>query len=295
MSLAGSVAHASADTLLRAATRLGRNMNHQGCTDGPVPDARAVVRIPGLHPFRLLLLGSGPMVGFGVLSHECGLAGHLARKIAAETGSGIDMDVVTGYELQAHGVPALLNDVDVARYDLVIVGIGTLDAVERTRLEDWSAQFEHILDVVQDGRKTALPVSVIAVPQISKLLQLEAHVARAVDQRVTELNLRNQELCDPRPLTTFVPFPLSGSIAQVTERTPASYGRMADALMLGLAPSLNMLERAGAPCPRESARQAALDRLGLLDMPPDGVLEQHRRRSPPTVQNRRCLHLSHRP
>ena len=213
------------------------------------------------------------MVGFGVLSHDLGLSGHLARRIAAETGSGVDIDVVTGYEFHARHVPPLLADVDLDRYDLVIVGIGTLDVVDRTRIKDWSAHFEHILDVLQDGQKGFLPVSVVAVPTISNLLQLEPHLAHAADQRAAELNLRLKQLCDVRPLTTFVPFSIGGSTAPVLERTSASYARMADRLMQGMGPSLAMLKHDGAPCPRESARQAALDRLGLLDMPADEMLD----------------------
>jgi hypothetical protein len=43
---------------------------------------------------RILVFGSGPAVGWGVLSHDVALPGSLARALSARTGRGADVDVV---------------------------------------------------------------------------------------------------------------------------------------------------------------------------------------------------------
>lgn len=273
MSVVGLIAHAGADALLRSAVRFARNQDHQGCAAGPRPPARAMLRVGGPTPLRALLVGTGPMVGFGVLSHDLALGGHLARRLAALTGFGIDMDVVTEEVLHARDLKTLLGAVVLDRYDMVIMSIGTQDVIDRTPVDEWSKAVGPVLDLLGDRLERALPVSVIAVPKLSKLLHLEPHLAHSVDDRVTELNLRLEELCAARPGSTFVPFPIGGETDSCPERTSASYGRWADVLGEGIIPTLGALRHVGAPNDPETARQAALDRLGILDTAPDEILD----------------------
>jgi hypothetical protein len=268
------------DGLLRAATRFSEKASHNGCADSPRPSSRAMLRVAGESPFRILLLGSGPVVGFGVLTHEVALAGHLARRVSEATGCGIDMDVVTQIGLHARHLMSLMAEVIPDRYDLVIVSVGTQDVLDCTALDDWSPEVERVLDVFGAGER-AVPVHVIAVPQVSKVMGLERTLARAADNRVAVFNSRLEQLCEARAELTFVPFPLRGTTESCRERTSESYRRWADVLMKGIVPGLGSLRHAGWPGDQEELRQAALNRLGILDAGPeeffDRITEKARR------------------
>jgi len=260
------------DALLAAATKLSERTANNGCAGSPRPPSRSMVRVAGPSPFRVLVLGSGPVVGFGVLSHELALSGHLARGVSDATGCGIDVDVVTEIGLHARDLLTVMAAVVPERYDLVILSVGTQDVLDCTPLEDWSADVERVLDLL-GATERATPVEVIAVPQISKVMGLEPVLARAADRRARGHNLRLQVLCGSRPGFTFVPFPLDGDAEYCHQRTSDTYCRWADVLMAGISPVLGSLRHEGRPERQEEGRQAAVDRLGILDTAPDAVLD----------------------
>ena len=137
--------HSVADALLGAATRLSEKTGHNSCANSPRPPSHAMVRVAGQTPFRVLVLGTGPVVGFGVLTHELALSGYLARRIAEATGTGIDMDVVTEAALHAKNLLHLTAEVVPERYELVMVSVGIQDVIDCTPLDDWSADVERVL------------------------------------------------------------------------------------------------------------------------------------------------------
>ena len=60
----------------------------------PRPTDATIAHASGNNPDRMLLLGSGPAMGYGVLSHDLALPGQLARQISAASGRGVTVDVV---------------------------------------------------------------------------------------------------------------------------------------------------------------------------------------------------------
>src|SRR5690606_36089961 len=99
------------------------------------PDARTVpipvdsphVRVPGRVSDRVLVLGSGPAMSWGVLSHQLGLAGGLARSLAKQTGRGAVVDVVADASMTADSAIEQVERLGLWRYDAVVVTVGTND------------------------------------------------------------------------------------------------------------------------------------------------------------------------
>ncbi|MDP9027610.1 MAG: GAF domain-containing protein, partial [Actinomycetota bacterium] len=262
-----------ADVLLGAATRLSEKTSDNGYAGSPKPPSRAMVRVAGPNPFRVLLLGSGPVVGFGVLTHELALGGHLARRIAGVTGSGIDMDVVTEAGLHSRDLLSLATEVVAARYDLVIVSVGMQDVIDCTPVDDWSADVEQILGRLTAATDRVIPVHVVAVPQVTKLVGLEHLLGHAADNRAVIFNTRLKAQCEQRAGVSFVPFPLEGNAERCHQRTSDTYRRWADALMRGISPALRSLRHDGRPLELEEHRQAALNQLGILDAGPNELFD----------------------
>jgi hypothetical protein len=228
-----------------------------------------MVRSSGPFPFRVLLFGGGPAVGYGVLSHDLGLAGHLARCLTQATGYGIDMDVVAQVDLRCRKMPALVSDVDLERYDMVIMSVGVQDVLDFASVSEWSDSVEHVLDLLREGSERAYPVCVIAVPTISSVFDLEAVLARAADHRAAEFNNRLNELCTIRPGYTFVPIVQEGEAVPCRERRSDFYRRWAEPMADIIASTLDSVRDRAHPNRPEVDRHAALQRLDLLDTAPD--------------------------
>jgi hypothetical protein len=90
--------------------RIDRRLRHV-----PHPTDSPHVHAPGADPDRVLLFGSGPAVGYGVLSNDLALPGHLARQLSTITGRGADIDVVADPEVTIQGSLALLRELNLSR------------------------------------------------------------------------------------------------------------------------------------------------------------------------------------
>ncbi|HEU0206075.1 MAG TPA: GAF domain-containing protein [Pseudolysinimonas sp.] len=231
-----------------------------------------MVRSSGPSPFRVLLFGGGPAVGYGVLSHDLALAGHLARGLQRATGFGIDVDVVTQVDLRCREMPALLADVDLERYDMVVLSVGVQDVLDVAPLAEWSAAVERLLDLLCVETQRPRPVCVIAVPETSSVLRMEPLLAKLADQRCADFNTRLTELCATRPGMIYVPFTHVGEAVPCRERALASYRQWAEPMVEIMAPSLELVRDRAVPHREELARQAALDKLDL-GTDPDEVFD----------------------
>jgi hypothetical protein len=255
--------------LLSIATKLSEKSPANDCGSGPRPASREVIRSSGPAPYRVLLFGGGPAVGYGVLSHDLALAGNLARGLTEATGHGIDVDVVAQVDLRCREVPTLLAEVDLDQFDIAVFSVGLQDVLDFRPLDEWSTAVEKVLNLLRAGAQRMLPVSVIAAPAASNVLQLEPMLARAADQRAAEFNIRLSKLCDTRRDLTFVPFEHQGETVPCRERALADYRRWASSMVHVIARTFELVNDRSHPSRREDARQAAVDRLDLTAVPQD--------------------------
>jgi hypothetical protein len=226
-----------------------------------------VIHSSGPAPYRVLLFGGGPAVGYGVLSHDLALAGNLARGLTEATGHGIDIDVVAQVDLRCREMPTLLAEVDLEQFDIVVFSVGVQDVLDFCPVDEWSTAVEQVLNLLRGGSQRMLPVSVIAVPAVLNVLQLEPLLARAADQRVVEFNSRLKKLCDTRRHLTFIPFEHEGETVPCRERALASYRQWAEPMVDVIAPTFDLVCDRAHPGHREHARQAAVDKLDLTTIP----------------------------
>ena len=259
----------STDTLLSLATKLSEKSRSNDCGSGPRPASREVIRSDGPSPYRVLFCGGGPAVGYGVLSHDLALAGNLARGLTESTGHGIDIDVMVQVDLRCRDMPALLAEVDLEQFDIVVFSVGVQDVLDFCPVGEWSTAVERLLNLLREGSRRMLPVSLIAAPALSSVLHLEPVLARAADQRAVEFNSRLQKLCETRPDLTYVPFEHEGETIPCRERALASYRQWASPMVDVIAPTFELVRDRAHPGRREHARQAAVDRLGLAAIPQD--------------------------
>ena len=246
----------------------------------PHPADSARQFVAGPDPDRVLVLGNGPAIGFGVLTQELSLPGHLARRLAAATGRGASVDVVARRGITAATAPALLGEVRMTRYDAVVLCIGSSDAYNLLSEDRWRIDLAQLLDTV---RAASTPETVIAVLAVRPAQRPSAALGQAgslVDTHAARLDRIAEEVCARRHgvvhLTAATALPQAPRTAEAYDRLAALIApvlvEQLDRLVAKPAPASARALRA-APDP-EDARQAALDRTGLVDSDPSPRLDR---------------------
>ncbi|ROS52599.1 GAF domain-containing protein [Frigoribacterium sp. PhB24] len=255
----------------------------------PRPEGVARAHAPGITPDRVLLFGSGPAVGWGVRSHDLGLAGHLARAVSHATGRGVDVDVLADPAMRTVDARRVLGDRDLTRYDAVVVVTGINDALEMTDVTRWRRAFVDLLVHIEtETGGASSPVLVTGVQAPSEVTVFRIAGGGLVDRHTAELNRMIRDVCSthPRVHVLMPPSPLSGHDDR--DRLIAKYARWGEAQAEVLAPMLDaqMSAGGGVARARRHAPQAEIDRvdairsLGLLDTDPeerfDDIVERAR-------------------
>lgn len=277
------------DRVMRAVIRQ-RNRWYDRRLGLPRPDGVARVHASGVSPDRVLLFGSGPAVGWGVRSHELGLAGHLARALSSRTGRGVDVDVVADPTLVMRTARRTLGYRELSGYDAVVVVTGINDALEMTDVLRWRRAFVDLLVHVetQTGGGCTSPVLVTGIQSPSEVTVFHIVQGGLIDRHAAELNAVIDDVCSthPRVHVMMPPSPAGGHDDR--DQLIAKYARWADAQATLLAPMLDaqMSAGGGVARARRHAPQAEVQRvetiraLGLLDTDPeerfDDIVERAR-------------------
>ena len=222
----------------------------------------------GADPDRVLLFGSGPAVGYGVLSHDLALPGQLARQVSAATGRGVDIDVIADTDLVVQTALDQLRSVELWRYDSIVLSIGTNNSLLLTPTSTWRKSFEAILRYLDENVATGTGIYVVAVPSVTSIDVTGGFVGWMAGRHANRLNAETRRLCARYPAVTFVPFsPLV--VADFTRyRSAATYQQWASVIAAPLRRDLGRLDREDpehSGYTDELARQRALDVIGIVD------------------------------
>ena len=257
------------DLLAPFAARWGQRVRRElDLVPHPLDSARQFVAGPD--PDRVLVLGNGPAIGFGVLTQELSLPGHLARRLAAATNRGASVDVAARRGITAATAPALLGEVRVSRYDAIVLCIGSSDAYNLVSEQRWRADLGRLLDAV---RAATTPETVIALLPIRPAQRPSAALGQAgslVDTHAGRLDRVAEEVCARRHGVVHV---TAAGTMGTAPRTAAAYDDLAGLIAPVLVERLDRLAARPAPTSAralralpdpEDARQEALDRTGLV-------------------------------
>lgn len=192
----------------------------------PRPTDAPLVQVPGPDPDRVLVIGGGIAVGFGVLSHELGIAGHLARQISAATGRGIDVDILAEADFRVDDAPARIRGVSFSTYDAVVIFLGVTDAVRHTSGRAWNRSLSALLDDMNSWSAAGTRFFVVGIQPVRLVTTLNNTVGFFAELHARVLERESIRVCAPRPYATYLPFHPS---PEPTERyrTSAIYGKWA--------------------------------------------------------------------
>ena len=255
--------------------------------DIPRPRDTPQAHSPGTDSDRVLLFGSGPAVGWGVLSHDVALPGSLARALSTRTGRGTDVDVIANPLVT---IRTSQNDLagqgqgrGLWRYDAVVVSIGTADAVALLPTWVWQRELSALLDRIRRESSLTTRIFVLGVQPIRSIAAYDSGLGSVAEKHARNLNGASAVICAEQEWTHFVPMTASLASAPGRVRTAAHYAEWADLIAGRMAPPLNAAHHgtghgtghghAPAEHPVEARgaqqfsadRRRAVDRLGSLD------------------------------
>lgn len=104
------------------------------------------VHAPGVTPDRMLMIGSGAAVGYGVLHWELSLTGQLAKRVAELNGRGLDIDISVDPSLNVVAAVDTVKTARIERYDAIVFLIGSLEALELYPERLWEQHLRALFD-----------------------------------------------------------------------------------------------------------------------------------------------------
>ncbi|HEY5320763.1 MAG TPA: GAF domain-containing protein [Galbitalea sp.] len=243
-------------------------------TDGP--QAYAV----GADSDRILLFGSGPVVGWGVLTHNLALSGALARALSRRTGRGVNVDVTAEPQIIASTALDALDDAKLWRYDAVVVAVGEYEATSLASLRDWERRLRDILVHVTQASSRGTEIFVIGSQPYRTIRIYSGLFGRFAEQHGLAMDRISVRLCAEFERVSFVAFSPEATSSPGRYRSSADYRAWAEILATIMAPRLDaqqlrvVVEEPGPPATEdpdqlEQQRQRAVDQLGILDTVPE--------------------------
>lgn len=225
----------------------------------PRPPQRDMVSGRGHDPDRVLLAGGGCGVGWGVLDHNLGLAGHLARQVAGITSRGVDLEVNVN---PVGSIPLLMSSLSsatLARYDALVLTVGTCEAHQLMSVSTWRTQLTALLDRIADA-SNAPSVVVVGAEEGGPATGI---VERRAHARATQLNAATREIVRLRPRVAFVPSGIESSDPSVAVDADHAdlYDRAARAVAPTLAAMLDLVPRSPDAALDDPARLETIERL----------------------------------
>ncbi|MCA0217689.1 MAG: GAF domain-containing protein [Actinobacteria bacterium] len=237
-----------------------------------MPTDRPTAHAAGSDVDRVLLMGNGIAVSYGVLSHDQGLAGHLARGLSALTGRGTTVDVRAAPDLTPADALPVLASPEFAKYDAVVSTLGGLEAVLFGSADLWRHSVRELIETLARWAPNT-SIHFVGIPLASNMVRMPRVYGLAVDAHTDRLNSITEQVCAEYPSASFIPFePVQARVLDQIGRD--LYKRWADQIANNVAHRLDSRVHRETIPTDEDARLAALVEMGILDSPRDEELDQ---------------------
>lgn len=239
----------------------------------PRPSGDPRVHAMGPDPDRILLVGASIVRGLGVASYELGLGGHLARRLSALTGRGADIELVGVPSLTVTAARRLVDDLQLDRYDSVVLMLGAREAIGLRNPAVWERDLRDLVSTVRERGLPSLSVFLVAIAPAPSVVPFDGVIAPVVMRHVARLNAVLDRLGD-LPGVHVIPFEpgeAAGFGGLADTATYAAWSRPIATAMYAVLDDAVPVHGPGAT--DEELRQASLDAMGILDDPPSAELE----------------------
>lgn len=226
--------------------QLGVNAHSMQPNDSPS------VRTGDIAADRLLVIGTGPAWGAGVVTHQLALPGQLSRALRMRSRTSCDVDYV-GHEVMDLGsTPAWIGSRSLVGYDTVLIILGTNDAARLTPVSDWENELRTLLDRVLRDTRAETPVVVAGVPPLRYYRALHPICRVLGDRHAAKLNSATERISADHERVTYFRLGAARPDNQQRLGSPKMYAEWAEMAAEAVAPALASARNAGRTSARPS-------------------------------------------
>ena len=210
----------------------------------PHPVGEPSVVVAGSDPDRILMVGSGIMVGTGVFTHSQGIAGHLARDIAAATHRGITVDIFPIPGLLLRHTTGHLAALNLNSYDAVVLAVGLNDALIFTSRAEWRRALVQTIATISELMPPRGHTFIITIADPTQSPLFRRIPARIAAARADALNTRTRQLTANQSAVTLISFELGPPENTARPYDRNSYKRWSSQLAPEIIAGLNRIRAA---------------------------------------------------
>ena len=249
--------------------------------DIPRPMDAPQAHSPGTDSDRILIFGSGPALGWGVLSHDLALPGALARALSARSGRGVDVDLAASPATSLGTAPRELTALRLCRFDAIVITLGARDALNLTSVRVWRRELTALLRLLEQESSRTTHIFMLGNQPIRSIPVFDSLLGSVGARHGVALDRVTAEVCQSLPRTTFIAMTAAAPGEAGRFRSATDYRNWAELLADSMAAPLDAGHLApGDASPAqeaapqdvrvlEEARQRAVDGLGILDTDPE--------------------------
>jgi len=173
----------------------------------------------GVDPDRVLVVGTGPAVGWGTTSHELALPGRVSRRLARRTGRGSHVAVLAE---PSHRLPAIrdaLDSVFLENWDVVVVTVGAADAVRLRSPRAWARDLDALLTSLVPRLRPCARVVVASAPLDDALSAFGLRASPSAERHARLLRDVADQVCGEHARVTHLALP---AVPSASPATPAA-------------------------------------------------------------------------
>jgi hypothetical protein len=186
----------------------------------------------------VLIFGSGPAIGWGVLTHGIALPGALARALSRRTGRGTKVELVADMRISVRSALPMLRVIDTSRFDAVVVVLGANYVFKLMPLSAWRERLVAVLSTLDQKTSGRSRTFVTGIPPVEPIPGFDSRLARIVAAHALRMNEETARLCESSN-AKYVPLPAVKPTNALRVRDGNTYRQWADLIADAIAPQLD--------------------------------------------------------
>jgi len=169
------------------------------------PSGATQVNVYGLDSDRILMIGSGLAVGWGVATQDEAVAGGLARSLADLSGRGADIDVQAAPTMTVDSVSGHLAQLTLRRYDAIALFLGSNESLSLMSEKTWRRKLKALLTDLLASVPAATRVFVVGIQPARSVDIFDSATGDIPDRQAAALNAVSAALCETLDRAIFLP------------------------------------------------------------------------------------------
>jgi GAF domain-containing protein len=192
---------------------------------------------------RVLLVGNGPLHGWGVLSHDLSAVGHLARALTASTGRRAVVDYVGDARMTAATSLDWLGERAADGYDVAVVVLSMSDALRLASVERFTKHYSRFVQRILADFDDRAQVVLVTLPHVSRYSQVEGWAGAMAKRHAERLSERIRRTAVGLDRVHVVEAPVEHFCAGRPHGSSAFYADWAEQAVVSIAPILDSVRQ----------------------------------------------------